>query len=128
GWGENYNYVSLPLAAAPKGGRALNCYFPMPFGSRALITVENQSDKRIDALYFYVDYEERPSIPSGAGRFHAWWNREITDPGPRGENEWGLLHPTETNPSDEGNYLFLEAEGQGHVVGVNYFVESPTPL
>src|SRR5690606_29143288 len=31
GWGENYNYVSLPLAAAPKGGRALNCYFPMPF-------------------------------------------------------------------------------------------------
>ncbi len=128
GWGENYNYVALPLAAAPKKGRALNSYFPMPFGSRALITVENQSEKPIDSLYFYVDYEEHASIPEDAGRFHAWWNREITDPGPQGENEWGLLHPADANPSDSGNYLFLEAEGKGHVVGVNYFVESPTPL
>ena len=28
---------------------AMNCYWPMPFASRARITIENQSDKRIGA-------------------------------------------------------------------------------
>ena len=37
GWGEKYCYASLPLAAAPKDGNALNCYFPMPFGDGARI-------------------------------------------------------------------------------------------
>ena len=43
GWGENYNFISLPLAAAPKEGRGMNSYFPMPFGNGARITLENQS-------------------------------------------------------------------------------------
>ncbi len=29
GWGMKYNFVSLPLAVAPKEGNALVCYFPM---------------------------------------------------------------------------------------------------
>ncbi len=128
GWGEAYNFISLPLAAAPVGGRALNCYFPMPFGRRALITVENQSDKPIRSFYYYVDYQEYPSIPEEWGRFHAWWNRELTDPHPQGENEWGTLGPVPLNPSDEGNYLLLEAEGTGHVVGINYYVDCPSPI
>jgi hypothetical protein len=56
GWGESYNFVSLPLAAAPLGGRALNSYFPMPFGDGARITIENQSAMPIPSLYFYIDY------------------------------------------------------------------------
>src|SRR5688572_26145237 len=27
GWGMKYNFISLPLAAAPAGGNALVCYF-----------------------------------------------------------------------------------------------------
>lgn len=127
GWGENYNMVALPLAAAPVNGRAMNSYFPMPFATRALITIENQSDQPFNALYFYVDYEEL-SAPPATTRFHAWWNREITDPGPKGENEWGVLHPPAANKSDADNYLLLEAEGAGHVVGVNYYVDSPGPM
>jgi hypothetical protein len=128
GWGEAYNMVSLPLAAAPKDGRSLNCYFPMPFATGAKITVENQSDQSIRAFYFYVDYEELLEPCTITTRFHAWWNREITDPGDQGENEWGVLHPPANNPSDADNYLLLDAEGSGHVVGVNYFVDSPTPM
>lgn len=128
GWGQTYNFVSLPLAAAPRDGRALNCYFPMPFSAGARIEIENQSDDRVDAFYYYVDYEERDRIGEDTGRFHAWWNRELTDPDPGGENEWSCLGPELKNPSDAGNFLFLEAQGRGHYVGVNYYIDSPGPM
>lgn len=127
GWGEKYNFVSLPLAAAPQGGNALNTYFPMPFGDGAIITVENQSDMPI-CCYFYVDYEQHSSIGPDVGRFHAWWNREITQPSEDIENEWSSLGPEPENPSDTENYLFVDIEGKGHVVGINYFVDSPGPI
>ena len=128
GWAEEYNFVSLPLAAAPKGGRALNCYFPMPFGDGARITLENQSEHPIRSFYYYIDYQVHSAVPDDWGRFHAWWNRELTDPGPQGENEWGLIHPPARNPSDQHNFLLVEAEGKGHVVGVNYYVDCPSPI
>jgi len=131
GWGERYPFQALPLAAAPRGGQALVAYFPMPF-SHARIVLENQSAQPIDALYFYVDYELVPSLPPEAGRFHASWRRELTDPGecdPEGrENEWGVLGPTPDHANDLGNYVLLEAEGRGHVVGVQYYVDNPSPI
>lgn len=132
GWGESYTWISLPLAAAPVGGKAMNCYFAMPFGNGARIEVENQSDQRIGAFYFYVDYEEYTAgIGSEVGRFHAWWNRQM--PGPQAgqgdrENEWGTLGSEAKNPSDERNHVILNAQGEGHYVGVNYFVDCPTPI
>ncbi len=132
GWGENYLFSSLPLAAAPLGGRSLNCYFPMPFANGAKITIENDSEHPMHALYYAVDYEELPEPPAEAGRFHAWWNREITDPGESDadgrENEWSTLGPEGKNPADTKNFVFLEAEGHGHVVGVQYYVDSPGPI
>lgn len=131
GWGQKYNFVSLPLAAAPKDGNALVCYFPMPFGNGARITVENQSDVKVDSFYYYVDYEEHASIPDDMGRFHAWYHQELTgvesDSGDR-ENEWATLGEFMKNPSDQNNYLFCECEGEGHFVGVNYYVHSPGPI
>ncbi|MCM3629140.1 DUF2961 domain-containing protein [Paenibacillus glycanilyticus] len=129
GWGEEYNFISLPLAAAPAKGKALNCYFPMPFGSGARITLQNESDEPIRSFYYYIDYEEHREMPASMGRFHAWWNRELTDVHPEaGENEWSILAPEGKNPSDANNYLFADIEGKGHFVGVNYFVENPGPM
>ena len=128
GWGEKYNFISLPLAAAPSGGNALNCYFPMPFENGARIEIENQSEKDIDSFYYYVDYEKHDKI-SNAGRFHAWWNRELTDPDPDGENEWNALgRPPKNNPSDKDNYLFADIAGKVHFVGINYYVDNPSPI
>lgn len=131
GWGEDYLFASLPLAAAPRDGKALVSYFPMPFGRGARITLENMGSEDTDALYFYIDVELVPDLPDDVGRFHAWYNRELTEPessfGDR-ENEWGVLGETPKNPTDEHNYLFCEAEGQGHFVGVNYFVQCPSPI
>lgn len=132
GWGEKYNFASLPLAAAPKQGNALNCYFPMPFADGARLTLENQSERPIDAFYYYVDYEEQAAAPAEAGRFHAWWHRELTDAGENDaagrENEWSVLGPEGKNPGDAGNYLFLDAVGRGHVVGIQYYCDSPGPI
>lgn len=128
GWGEEYNFISFPLAIAPKEGKAMNCYFPMPFSKGAKITVENQSEERIGAFYYYIDYEAYKSIPKDIGRFHAWWNRELTEPLPDGENEWSVLGRQEANTDGAGNYVFAEIEGKGHFVGVNYYVDSPSPM
>ncbi|MFH1742307.1 MAG: glycoside hydrolase family 172 protein [bacterium] len=128
GWGESYNFISLPLAVSPRDGRGLNSFWPMPFGTSAKIQVENQSEQPCDAFYFYVDYELHDRIDGDLGRFHAWWNRELTMPMHGDENEWELLRKEDKNPSDQENYLFVEAEGRGHYVGVNYYVDCPTPL
>ena len=53
GWDERYNYASLPLSAGPENGTGLSCYFAMPSEKGARIEIENQSDRNIDAFYFY---------------------------------------------------------------------------
>ena len=128
GWGEHYNFISLPLAAAPKDGKALNSYFPMPFSEGAVLVIENDSEIDVISFYYYVDYEEHQEISKEAGRFHAFWNREITTPTEEQENEWGLFGPQPNNPSDQENYLIADIEGKGHFVGVNYYVDNPTPI
>lgn len=128
GWGENYNFISLPLAAAPAEGKALNSYFPMPFGNGARVTIENQSDMPIKSFYYYIDYEVHDSIGPETGRFHAWWNREITEPVTGDENEWNQLGPEVKNTTGDDNYLFADIKGRGHFVGVNYYVDNPGPM
>lgn len=130
GWGMKYNFASLPLAAAPKEGNAMVCYWPMPFGSGARIEIENQGTEDADAFYYYVDFERR-EVAADEGRFHAQYRQEVTTPESADgdlENEWGLLGPTPKNPSDAGNYIFCQPEGEGHYVGVNYYVNCPGPI
>ena len=137
GWGMKYNFISLPLAAAPKEGNAMVCYFPMPYGNGARITLENQSDFAVDAFYYYVDYEEHASIPDDQGRFHAQYRQEMTQPegqtdnvglGGDIENEWSIFGEFPNNPTDANNYLFCSPVGTGHFVGVNYYINCPTPV
>ena len=71
GWDESYPFSALPLAAGPREGRALVSYFPMPFASGARIEVENDSEQKIEAFYYYVDDVELQSLPPDLGRFHA---------------------------------------------------------
>jgi hypothetical protein len=62
GHGRMVNFASLPLQMSPADGRAFNCFFPMPFASRALIELQNDCDVEVEQ-YFYVDYEEHEAIP-----------------------------------------------------------------
>lgn len=129
GWDETYKYASLPLAAGPVKGNAMVSYFKMPFNSGAKIEIENQADIEIAAFYYYVDYVELKKPAKNTAYFHAWYNHQITEAAPEGENEWNILgDETGKNPSGDRNYLILETEGKGHYVGVNYFVNCPTPV
>jgi hypothetical protein len=128
GWSEEYRFVSLPLSANPVGGRALVSYFAMPFAAGARIEIENQSETTISAFYYMIDYVEMSKLPPDMGRFHAWYNHEVTQAPEAGENEWGTLGKQGENPAGKDNYLIADIKGKGHFVGVNYYVNSPGPM
>lgn len=128
GWNESYPFISLPLCASPINGRGLVSYFVMPFSNGAKIEIENQTGKTIDAFYYNIDYVEMDKLPADAGRFHAWYNHELTEALPDGENEWGTLGQQGNNKTGVNNYLIANITGKGQFVGVNYYVQSPSPM
>jgi hypothetical protein len=100
----------------------------MPFADGARIEIENDTGRNIDAFYYYVDYVELDALPEDMSRFHAWYNHELTEALPDGENEWALLGPQSQNTTGSANYLIADIAGKGHFVGVNYYVHSPSPM
>jgi len=103
-------YFSLPLNMVQADSRdqpAGNCYFPMPFRSRARIEIVNDTADDF-LLWFYVDYEEYDDLPADVAFFHAQWHRE--NPCPRGSG--GPL-----NTTGKENYVILDAVGRGAYVG-----------
>ena len=128
GWDESYTFVSTPLSVAPAKGMSYISYFAMPFAKGARIEIENQTGVEIAAFYFNIDYVEMEELPEKSGRFHAWYNNELTEALPEGENEWMALGPYGENKTGEDNYVFADIKGKGHFVGVNYYVNSPSVM
>ncbi len=122
GLGEYFTYQSELLAVASV--KALNAYFKMPFASSAKITVTNQGHLKTDALYFAVDYVTLPSLPANLARFHAQYRQAAPCKGVT--NDWtGNGDPQANglkNLDGKDNYVFFEATGRGHFVGVTHAV------
>lgn len=123
GLGEYYVYQSALLAVAPI--KALNAYFKMPFSTSARLTVTNEGTVRTDNLYFAIDYVTLASLPGDVGRFHAQYRQAAPCKG--WSNDWTKQYESPINDrknlDGEGNYVFLEATGKGHFVGVTHAVE-----
>ncbi len=123
GLGEYFLYQSAPLAVAPE--KALNSFFPMPFRKHARITVTNEGAAGVDALYFNIDYRVcmRP-LPADTLYFHAQYRQAAPNHG--WTSSWSAngepLVNTRSNLSGEGNYVWMEARGRGHFVGVTLSV------
>ena len=123
GLGEYYVYQSALLAVAPV--KALNAYFQMPFAGRARVTVTNEGKFATRSLYYAIDYVALPSLPEGLGRFHAQYRQAAPCKG--WTNDWvnngspGIN--SRKNLDGVDNYVFLDAEGHGHFVGVAHAVE-----
>ncbi len=95
---------SIPVQVSSEG-RARNCFWRMPFRKSARITVTNDSPEYPTlALYYYIDYEELPSLPKDTPYFHAQYRQE--------------------HPCNPGDYLILDTEGKGHFVGTVLSVEN----
>ncbi len=122
GLGEYYTYQSALLAVAPM--KALNAYFQMPFATSARLTLTNEGKVRTDSLYFAIDYVAVPSLQANLGRFHAQYRQAAPCKGWTDDwtNNWDDPVGDKKNLSGEGNYVFLEATGKGHFVGVTHAV------
>lgn len=122
GLGEYYTWQSALVAVAPM--KALNAYFKMPFASAARLTVTNEGTIRTDDLYFAVDYVTLPQLPPDLGRFHAQYRQAAPCKGwtDNWTNEYAPDINGKKNLNGEGNYVFLEATGRGHFVGVTHAV------
>lgn len=122
------HFVSLPISMValnrngPNGpyGPAMNSYFPMPFATGARIQIVNQSEEKIDNLFYHIDYDKHHTLPpDDMGRFHASWNRENPcrgiEYGDNGSNQ--ASEAPGKNLYGEENYVILDTKGTGHYVG-----------
>jgi hypothetical protein len=119
GLGDYFQFESIPLSVA--SDKALNSFFPMPFRKRARITVTNEGKEGVDALYFNIDYQAlHHDLPADTMYFHAQY-RQAT-PARGWTNQWesndNPVVNAKKNLDGENNYVWLEASGQGHFVGV----------
>jgi hypothetical protein len=119
GLGDYFQFESIPLAVA--SDKALNCFFPMPFRKRARITVSNEGKEDVDAFYFNIDYQAwNKDLAPDTLYFHAQY-RQAT-PAKGWTNQWDSNDATpvieKKNLDGQNNYVWLEAGGEGHFVGV----------
>ena len=122
GLGEYYTYQSALLAVASV--KALNSYFQMPFSSAARITVTNEGKIKTDSFYFHIDYVTLPGLPPDLGRFHAQYHQAVPSKAWNSDwtNEYDEKINGKKNLDGSGNYVFLDASGRGHFVGVTHSV------
>ncbi|MBZ5545485.1 MAG: DUF2961 domain-containing protein [Acidobacteriia bacterium] len=119
GLGDYFQYESLPLAVGST--KALNSFFPMPFAQHGKITVTNEGKEPVDNFYFNIDYRalSKP-LPADTLYFHAQY-RQCT-PCQGWTNDWQRNGDAKVdkkfNLDGAGNYVFFEAAGRGHFVGV----------
>ena len=97
GFGVDKPFTSIPIRIS-SDGKGRNCYWPMPFRQKARITVTNESDKRCDCFYYYIDWQKHASLPDDVAYFHAMYRQEF--------------------PCAMGkNYLIADIQGRGHYGG-----------
>jgi hypothetical protein len=123
GLGEYFTYESALLAVAPD--KALNAFFPMPFAHHARITVTNEGTLPVNSFYFNIDYRQYAQpLAAGTLYFHAQYRQKAPNEG------WLKTALPNDNPSvltrknldGKDNYVWLEASGRGHYVGVTMSV------
>jgi len=123
GLGEYVVYESAPLAVAPN--RALNSFFAMPFQKHAKITVTNEGTGDVPSFYFNIDYRAyaRP-LPAELLYFHAQYRQASPNHG--WTNDWvsngDKIVEDKKNTDGADNYVWMEAKGRGHFVGVTMSV------
>jgi len=131
GHGLMTNYSCAVLSASPSRGKALNCWFPMPFWDGAKIQILSELEKEKQSFYFYIDYEEYSrtpsySLPENFLTFHAHWRRDNPCDGWSPEQMAGSTTRQAliegNNTTGDKNYTILDVKGRGHYVGCNLHI------
>jgi len=95
GWGKYSQVSSLPVCANP--ARGYNCYWEMPFRSRARISLKNRDEEWV-VFYYQINYE-LTKVPDDCAYFHAQFRRS---------------NPV---PYKQDHVVLDKLSGKGHYVG-----------
>ena len=107
--GDYAIFESEYLSCSP--GQSLNAYFAMPYRNGARLTITNDGSRNVGAFYSNIDYYEVDALPPDALYFHAQY-RQATP------NQKQQL-ADRRNPDGSTNYVYCEARGRGHLMGVS---------
>ncbi len=123
GLGTYHNWQSELLSVGSV--KALNCFFPMPFGRHARITVTNEGKQPVNSLYYNIDYRKYAHpLPTDTLYFHAEYRQ--AQPNHGWTNKWTSngesLVDDKTNLDGKDNYVWMNAVGHGQYVGVTMSV------
>jgi hypothetical protein len=122
GLGEYHRWESELLSVG--SDKALNSFFPMPFQKRARITVSNEGQQK-DAFYFNLDYRayQKP-LPPETLYFHAQFRQAQPNRGWTSDWKSNGDPRVDGKPNLDGkeNYVWMDATGRGHFVGVTMSV------
>jgi hypothetical protein len=99
---DDRRFKSLPLGMTDEG---YYCYFPMPFRQRAVVRIENQTDRSFTLARFEVIAHQVDGLPDNAGYFHALYGQQKDIP--HGQD-----------------YHIVRAEGRGKFCGCNLTMQS----
>jgi hypothetical protein len=144
GHGVASHYISLPLNMITSQGSienkaAMNVYFEMPFKKNARFEIVNECDNEI-VIYYHIDYIEK-MIEDESYYFHASWRRELPTDGnvnlallksnhEKHKDPWWAVNQVNKNSNQDGkgNYIILDAKGEGHYVGCNLSIDNINPI
>jgi hypothetical protein len=104
--GNSMFFTSNLVECAPW---SYNCYFPMPFKSRAKVVLRNDSDKNA-MNYSYVEWETLPKWDDDLGYFHATYRRKCFQ------------------LTKDSDVMFFETKGAGHIIGRQFSVVTDEQL
>jgi hypothetical protein len=98
--------------------KALNCYLAMPFRRSGRITATNEGRQMVNAFYVNIDYLLAPALPDDTLYLHAQYRQAA--PNEPTTNDWKTNGDTNRllNTDGKRNYVFCEARGRGHLMGV----------
>jgi Protein of unknown function (DUF2961) len=114
--GQNFVYESAFLNCSPI--RALNCYLAMPYRRAARMTVTNEGALPVGAFYSNIDFQQVAALPDDTLYLHASYRQSA--PSQPSDNAWKSNGDADRllNPSGKLNYVYAEARGRGHLMGV----------
>lgn len=128
GWVTDIRTTFITINTGAKqlpDSHGFNEYFPMPFARGARITLENQGTSPVERFWYHVEYELTPQPPApNVGYFHAQWRRQNPTPvlvNPENKNR-GIWPGV--NKDGKDNYVILEAEGKGRVIGLALYIDN----
>jgi hypothetical protein len=123
GLGEYHSWESQVLSVGSV--KALNCFFPMPFAHHARITVTNEGQGKIEALYYNIDYRSSAhALPPGTLYFHAQYRQSQPAHGwvANWQRDDDFQQNRKPNLDGKDNYVWMEAEGHGQFAGITMSV------